>query len=320
MKCFTESVALVLFVLTVVGVAHAKDDPVPRTEWAHLDCSSCLAVAAVLGERMNRSLSDAPGSYLVSHRLERESSERRIAYKRGELRGVEVLDNMCGDKAFQRFFLRLNPKSKVRGYHVLNHGVCKKGYRDALLERDSFPDKKSVGSWFWSKLDGITIPVAHFYNKYEHVKMGNAGFHKAAQVACANFLDGHDEELTELVRELDWLSEVEEQLCGLDWGHVVSTTRRQISDLPEKKTTVKDEGEPWKGLSAPLSSVCVDRKGVQASARIDQKRWFAWSFKRKQKREALRAEKEAPRQAVPPVEAKPSTENAGTEDGEAGDL
>lgn len=276
----------------------ATDETLARTQWTHLDCSACLAVAAVLGGRMNSTLKKMPGSYQVSHRLERDADARRQDYRTGELRGVEVLDGVCDQGVMRSFLLRTNPRTKVRGFHVKDFEHTRAGHRTALLETAAFPDGyDTTNGWYKAQQPGRLTPVAHYYSRRERLKMGRAFYHTAAQTACAALANAHDDELTEIVRRADWLSEVEEQLCGLGWGEVVANTRAGIrqaqrarakaergsAGLPPAEDDNDSDGEEdlWKGLAVPVSGVCSDVEAVKASAELDQRRWFAWSEKRK---------------------------------------
>lgn len=62
----------------------------------HTQCAACLAVAEVVGKKMNET-ARLKSTFQASHRLDATNKVKRIDYESSELRAVEILDNICDD-------------------------------------------------------------------------------------------------------------------------------------------------------------------------------------------------------------------------------
>lgn len=261
-----------LLVLCLLSYSASATYAVHGKDYKHLECSSCLAVARVLGDRMNASLKHA-GSYRVSQRTDQNNNVLRRDYRTGELRSVEVLDNLCNTAAFSLFVLRLDTLTKVRGYHKKSFDAMKEYNRTALLE--GIPHSSLTAEDIKAVADEVEIgmlPLAKLYTTKENEALRDL-YRMAPGALCAELVSEFDDEMSTIVRFAETLTTVEEQLCGL-------------------KHTAGAEGV-WNGLDAPVCNFCADAAGIQADARRDQQRWVHYNKVMSARKAAAEAKKQA---------------------------
>lgn len=266
--------ALVVFVLCLVLCAHAIDLPRQHPPgFSHMDCSSCLAVAHVLGEKMNKSLAAYSSSFLGSHRLDVSNQLKRVQYADSELRAAEVLEDACAKDVYEWYHLRLNPQTKVRGYHFFYYSHLEEAVRPILLEGAMFPTNDTYEAERSSKM----ASVAQLYSTTEKKKLGSL-YKTAPASLCVQLMTDADEEIEEMVRNAQYLWEIERNLCGLDIGPWWPEDDGKEEDEYSRKRP------QWGGLEEPLLSVCAASNPIMKDARNDQILWQRWTTIRDRKK------------------------------------
>ncbi|CCW70683.1 unnamed protein product [Phytomonas sp. Hart1] len=231
-------------------------------EWRHLDCSACLTVAMVLEERMANSLKFGPTSYLLHHRIAENSTIHRPRrdFRTSEARAFEVLEVLCREKFYYPYPLRLNPKTKVRGYHLRSYGDLRRSNYSELREKDRFPPGMDLRQL--NLVDQVIyLSLAQLYTTRE-VRELSAITLNAPEQFCVRLMEDHEEALEEIVRYADGLTELEALLCGLKW--------RERKDLASTSRGV------LRRFREPLTRVCEDVAALRSAAALDQRCWEAW--------------------------------------------
>lgn len=266
--------------------------------FAHFDCSACLVVARVLGERMNASLRENAGSFVVSHRQDTLGKDaRRRDYRDSELRTIEVLETLCDSENYERFAFRFNNKTKSRAYHLVTDTDMMEASRPPLREDTQYPQ----GPPFSINATGAMLPMAIFYNANEHRHLRHL-VRGAGQHFCVHAMDDFDEEMEIIVRNATTLEEVEYYLCGLYRGAVSSLTTNMPPTPPSgnRSEVVQEirstEGETCRKLfpamEKPLIPVCAPVDKVARAAHMDNLRWRFFDNKNRTQNSTLLTERE----------------------------
>ncbi|EPY25889.1 hypothetical protein STCU_06426 [Strigomonas culicis] len=268
-------VTLLIAALCVVAGTAAIDLPQQHPSgYAHMDCSSCLAVAHVLSDKMNKSLLASSSSFLSSHRLDTANQLKRVQYADSELRAAEVLEDACNKEVYEWYHLRVNPLTKVRGYHFFYYSHIQAVTRPILLEGVAFPANSTYEDDRPSKM----AAVAQLYSTSEKKKLGP--LHKNAPASlCVQIMAEAEEEIEDMVRHAQYQWEVERHLCGLDIGPW----------WPEEGEQEEDEYNVrrprWEGLEEPVLQVCAASHPIAEDARKDQVLWQRWTDIRERKKQ-----------------------------------
>ncbi|CCW62848.1 unnamed protein product [Phytomonas sp. EM1] len=264
-------------------------------KWKHLDCSACLVVARVLETRMNSSLEFGPTTYLVASRMEEgsKSNNRRLDFRTSEARAIEVLEYFCDAGFYHDYPLRLNSKTKVRGYHLRTHGDMRNANYTELNEDHFFPPDLDRAELDKMHSEG-KLPLARLYTAGE-IRELSVLTTSAPEQFCVRLMAEHEELLEEIIKYANSLSELEAHLCGFRWQEMADSAAESSSS---------DSKDLFKVLGRPLTRVCEDAAALQASATLDQQRWEAWENRSQGRDSMAKVAKEvelnrAPRHAMP---------------------
>nr|CCC96019.1 unnamed protein product [Trypanosoma congolense IL3000] len=172
--------------IPLFGAAATVGDPLFRvhdSSYAFLDCSACIAFAGHLGRRMNESLRykgrGAARFLAKSLRNNNESRTGSADYATSELRTAEVLEKICNNSLFDDYSLQFRADLRIRVYGT----------------------------------DDTDYPAAQYYSKQDADALKDVR-RKAVHLFCTRVMDEEEDAVSDIVREVVLLSELELRLCG----------------------------------------------------------------------------------------------------------
>lgn len=148
-------------------------------KYPSLQCSACKAVIEILGDKMNETASKKT-TFLKSHRIEgNQVGDRRADYATSEVRGYELLENLCEQNNYGSYMLREERRTGLRIFS-----------REAALQQ--------------------CLPYNDVDRKDLHDTMTSKYVHKI----CAELVEEHEDALVKLVKNLRQLDDLQHAFCG----------------------------------------------------------------------------------------------------------
>ncbi|KAG5470604.1 hypothetical protein LSCM1_01850 [Leishmania martiniquensis] len=278
-RCFLAIFALLLGLLLAspltLAVTQAQGKsirPLHGAGYEHLDCSACLTVATTLFHRLNRTLSEKPSTYLISHRLSKQNQQRWHQYRNSDLLVADVMEGICDPYKNDIRLLRLHPKSKVRLYHQQSFGDAFIAVRHALREDEVFPADADPSAWA-EKQNASLYPMATLYSRKDVEGLHRSQRSPMASVMCALLVEEFEEEIEELVKAARTHSDMEYGLCGM---------APPLSKAVPTHDEATAEGEA--GSVPFITNVCANVEVLRAAAGRDQQRWQQFQRRLEKKR------------------------------------
>lgn len=223
-------VAVVVALMTSASRAALTE---PLSTHPHLRCSACLAVANVVGKKMNES-AKLKSTFQASHRLDAQNKVKRIDYESSELRAVEILDKICDE---------------VEKDHVFRRGPS--------------------GVRLFSSND--TLPRARYYGKTDRKELRSIT--RRLREICIEITDEKDDLVISLIRKERELEPLQEGLCYAKGFKMCGTKKVEAAKEKERelyeKWKVKDDLKEAKRRAAEEAE---RRKKDEERMRKDEER------------------------------------------------
>jgi hypothetical protein len=182
---------IVLQVAFLTLIASALE---PLSSQPQLQCSACLAVAELVGQKMNDT-AKLKTTFQASHRLDARNKVKRIDYESSELRAYEILDGLCNELE-KEYVFRL-------------------GENNLRL----FSSNKSLSR-------------ANFYGKNDKKEL--RGVSKRLKDICNEITEEDDTKIISLIKKERQLDSLQQQLCYSEGFKCCGTKKVEASKEKER--------------------------------------------------------------------------------------
>lgn len=181
---------------TLVAFAVAME---PLSSQPHLQCSACLAVAELVGHKMNET-AKLKTTFQASHRLDARNKVKRIDYESSELRAYEILDGFCNE--FEKEYI----------------------FRIGENEMRLFSNNKSLSR-------------ANFYGKNDKKEL--QGISKRLKEICMEITEENDTTIINLIKNERQLDNLQRLLCHAEGFRCCGTKKAEMSREKERERRTK---------------------------------------------------------------------------------
>lgn len=182
--------------LALVTIVTAME---PLSSQPHLQCSACLAVAELVGQKMNET-AKLKTTFQASHRLDARNKVKRIDYESSELRAYEILEGLCNE--------------------LEKDYVFRLGENELRL----FSSNKSLSR-------------AKFYGKNDKREL--RGVSKRLKDICNEITEEDDSIIVSLIKKERYLDNLQLQLCYAEGFRCCGTKKAEASREKERERRAK---------------------------------------------------------------------------------
>lgn len=179
MRALSFFAALVFAVVATVTTTNVFVHALTLNKYPALQCSACKAVCEILGDKMNETAAKKQ-TVLKSHRLEAgKVGDRRVDYESSELRGYELLENLCEQNNYGSYMLREERRTGLRIFS-----------REAGLQQ--------------------CLP----YDDEDRTDLHDTMSSKYINKICTELVEEHEEHIVGLIKELRQLEQLQDAFCS----------------------------------------------------------------------------------------------------------
>lgn len=184
---------------SVVFLAFIASALEPLSSQPQLQCSACLAIAELVGQKMNDT-AKLKTTFQASHRLDARNKVKRIDYESSELRAYEILDGFCNELE-KDYIFRL-------------------GENNLRL----FSSNKS-------------LTRANYYGKNDKKELRSVS--KRLRDICNEITEEDDTKIISLIKKERYLDEFQQKLCFSEGFKCCGTKKVEASKEKERERREK---------------------------------------------------------------------------------